>query len=247
MVRIPLQIHRGDPVARCTVAIVPWTRITRLHLVSVYGVNRSSPDFHTGNSRLHAELQTYLAGLGNVPWVLGGDWNIEPAELPSLWQRNHVLRAPSGPTHKSGRVLDWFLSGLTVPSTFHNTQIIPGTDHVAVALRLRGALRSTLGFRARQPQGISLEAVRPVGDPQSREHWEHISATPLPHGTTGPDRRKTNCSRPQKLRPEATRVVAPLSKSPASAFPGPKPDRPLSVSTSICIASGSGLHSVTGS
>ena len=36
LVRIPLQIHRGDPSSRCTTAIVPWTRTTRLHLVSVY-------------------------------------------------------------------------------------------------------------------------------------------------------------------------------------------------------------------
>ena len=178
LVRTPLQIHRGDPVARCTVAIVPWTRTTRLHLVSVYGVNRSSPDFHTGNSRLQAVLQIYLAGLRNFPWVLGGDWNIELAELPAFWQRRHILRAPPGPTQKFGRVLDWFLTGPTVPSTLHNTQIIPGTDHVAVALRLRGALRSTLGFRARQPQGISLEAVRSLGDPQSREPWEHFFGDP---------------------------------------------------------------------
>ena len=178
MVRTPLQIHRGDPVPRCTVAIVPWTRTMRLHLVSVHGVNHSSPDLHTGNARLQADLQLYLAGLGNVPWVLGRDWNIEPCEFPAFWQRSHVLRAPPGPTQKFGRVLDWFLTGPTVPSTYHNTQIVPGTDHVAVALRLRGALRSTLGFRARQPQGIPLEALRPLGDRRIRENWERFFGAP---------------------------------------------------------------------
>ena len=132
LVRIPLQIHRGDTVDRCTVAIVPWTRTTRLHVVSVYGINRSSPDFHSSNTRLQADLQTYLSGLGTVPWVIGGDWNFEPPDLPSFWQRPHLVVAPSGPTQKFGRTLDWFLTGLTVPGTYHNTHSIPGTDHVAV-------------------------------------------------------------------------------------------------------------------
>lgn len=65
-----------------------------------------------------------------------------------------------------------------MPSTFHNTQIIPGSAHVAVTLRLRGALRTTLGFRARQPQGITLEAVRPLQDPQKKEHWERFFGAP---------------------------------------------------------------------
>ena len=62
----------------------------------MYGVNRSMTDYHTGNARLQADLQTYLAGLGNVPWAIGGDWNFEPLDLPSFWQRPHAVVAPLG-------------------------------------------------------------------------------------------------------------------------------------------------------
>ena len=178
LVRIPLQIHRGTFLPRCTVAIVPWTRTTRLHVLSLYGHNRSSPDYQTGDTRRLAEVQTYLAGLGSVPWLIGGDWNIEPPDIRSFWHRPHLVVAPAVTTQKFGRILDWFVTGRTIPSVFHNTQVIPGTDHVAVGLRLRGALRSTLGFRARQPHGIEAKELALLQDPAQRCHREAYFGTP---------------------------------------------------------------------
>ena len=99
--RLPLPTHRGDPVARCSVAIAPWTRTTRLHLMSVYGINRPHPDYQTDSIRLQADLQTHLASIGHVPWVLGGDWHMEPSEHPFFWQRPHLLRAPPQDPHRN--------------------------------------------------------------------------------------------------------------------------------------------------
>ena len=188
--RIPLQIHRGIKIPRCTVATVPWTRKTRLHLVSVYGINRGHPDFQTGNARLHADLQDHLAGLGQVPWLIGGDWNIEPDDLAAFWLRSHGVHRPPGPTQKFGRTLDWFRGGPQVPCHFHSTHIIPGTDHVAVSVRLQGALRSTLGFRARQPQGLEADKLAPLTKEGQRSKWEAFFGPPLLRGRTGLGRRR---------------------------------------------------------
>ena len=138
LVRIPLQVHRGAELAKCTAAIVPWSRTARLHVLSVYGYTRSNPEYQCGSSRLQADVQTYIAGLGNVPWLIGGDWNFEHPDIPSFWSRPHLVVPPLAPTQKFGRILVWFMTGRTVPSVFHTTQLIPGTAYVAASLRLRG-------------------------------------------------------------------------------------------------------------
>ena len=78
LIRLPLQIHRGSTMDRCTHAIVPWTRTQRLHLFSVYGPPGTLPQADEVRRRLLDQLQETLAGIGGVPWLIGGDWNITP-------------------------------------------------------------------------------------------------------------------------------------------------------------------------
>ena len=83
LIRRPLQIHRGTTLDRCTHGIVPWTRTQRLHLFSVYGPPCTAPQADETRRCLLDQLQETLAGIGGVPWLIGGDWNITPPGFPS--------------------------------------------------------------------------------------------------------------------------------------------------------------------
>ena len=62
-----------------------------LHLFNVYGWLVGSPDHAARQSALWVELFAAIAGLGNAPWIAGGDWNAEPYEI---WA--HVLEPRVG-------------------------------------------------------------------------------------------------------------------------------------------------------
>ena len=38
------------------------------------------------NHKLQGAIQEELQGLGRVPWVIGGDWNQEPAQVEQIWE-----------------------------------------------------------------------------------------------------------------------------------------------------------------
>ena len=76
LVRAPVQIHRGAKLSRATAAIVPWTRKNHIHVITVYGAHSTHPDKDKENTRMCEDIQEYLAVLGRVPWIIGGDWNL---------------------------------------------------------------------------------------------------------------------------------------------------------------------------
>ena len=47
-------------------------------------------------------------------------------------------------------------------------------------MRLRGALRHTLGFRARQPRGLPVASVLTLRHPNMKSHWEQVFGPPPP-------------------------------------------------------------------
>ena len=100
------------------------------------------------------DIQEYLAVLGRVPWIIGGDWNLQPEDL-----RHHCFKGgnpvhTNGPTQKHGSNLDWYLTSKEVNLKEAIGQAVAGTDHVAVITTLGGAQSQTLGYRMVAPAGF---------------------------------------------------------------------------------------------
>ena len=62
------------------------------HILCLYGQNRTAADSVAINHRLCDQIQTFLAGLGAVPWIVGGDWNLDPQERRAYFQRAQDLQ-----------------------------------------------------------------------------------------------------------------------------------------------------------
>ena len=90
-------------------AYIQWSRTRLLHLFNVYAFDVSYPDRLEQNAAIYQRIQTELAQLGRVPWILGGDFNQGPTEDLPGWSRPARVAAPLQPTHDFGRTLDWFL------------------------------------------------------------------------------------------------------------------------------------------
>ena len=101
LVRKPLIIHRGPKVHRGTLAAVAWTRRNYLHVGSVYGAHQGHPARAEENHKLFTELQEHLAAIGRVPWVIGGDWNMEPQEFHQGWAKGGTITHTGGPPTSS--------------------------------------------------------------------------------------------------------------------------------------------------
>lgn len=86
LVRRPTQIVRGGRMHKGTVAVICWTRRSRLHVASVYNA-QSTDEQAEETSKIVQDWQDYLAGLGSVPWILGGI---------GTWSRTHWIRIGSG-------------------------------------------------------------------------------------------------------------------------------------------------------
>eukprot|EP00972_Heterocapsa_arctica_P097514 14386367-Heterocapsa_arctica.AAC.1 len=46
----------------------------------IYGLDNghTNPPPEEGNKLLGARISEHLAKIGRVPWIIGGDWNLEP-------------------------------------------------------------------------------------------------------------------------------------------------------------------------
>jgi exonuclease III len=157
LVRMPIQVSRTKTLRRATVACIAWTRTTRLHVASVYGPDSQRRDRVEEGKQLWGELQSYLAEVGSVPWVMGGDWNMEPEEFHSVWNRPAAQVDGDAPTQKHGGNFDWFLHAPKVKTRRDMNIVVPGADHVAVAIKLMGDQAATMGKRLVQPQAVDKE------------------------------------------------------------------------------------------
>lgn len=58
---------------------------------------------------------------------------MDPQGWMDQWQHgNAMIYDIDGPTHKQGRNLDWFLSGVRVPLADPSAVAVPGADHVGI-------------------------------------------------------------------------------------------------------------------
>ena len=58
-------------------------------MINVYGWPQGTPDLWKSQNTLWKEMFVHVAGLGDVPWVMAGDWNATPDQLwmPALAPR----------------------------------------------------------------------------------------------------------------------------------------------------------------
>eukprot|EP00972_Heterocapsa_arctica_P067701 9995913-Heterocapsa_arctica.AAC.1 len=61
-------------------ASIGWGRKKTLHVMCMYGLDTGqvNPGPEEGNRVLRDRVAEHLAKLGRVPWIIGGDWNVEP-------------------------------------------------------------------------------------------------------------------------------------------------------------------------
>eukprot|EP00972_Heterocapsa_arctica_P111827 16428295-Heterocapsa_arctica.AAC.1 len=51
-----------------------------MHIICIYGLDtgQTNPTPEEGNQVFRSRISEHLAKLGRVPWVIGGDWSLEP-------------------------------------------------------------------------------------------------------------------------------------------------------------------------
>eukprot|EP00972_Heterocapsa_arctica_P047274 6974173-Heterocapsa_arctica.AAC.1 len=61
-------------------ASIGWGRKKTMHIMCVYRLDsgQNNPGPEEGNKVLRARISEHLAKIGRVPWIIGGDWNLEP-------------------------------------------------------------------------------------------------------------------------------------------------------------------------
>ena len=94
-------------------AVVSWTRRTKLHLYSIYGYDSGKQNCDIHNRALHRRFGEEVCRIGRVPWIAGGDWNVEPDSINLGHYRGVNIRTLGEPTTDSGSNLDWFLTKIS--------------------------------------------------------------------------------------------------------------------------------------
>eukprot|EP00972_Heterocapsa_arctica_P057587 8496148-Heterocapsa_arctica.AAC.1 len=61
-------------------ASIGWGRKKTMHVICINGLDtgQTNPRPEEGNNVLRSRISERLAKIGRVPWVIGGDWNVEP-------------------------------------------------------------------------------------------------------------------------------------------------------------------------
>eukprot|EP00972_Heterocapsa_arctica_P056889 8396944-Heterocapsa_arctica.AAC.1 len=63
---------------------IGWGRKKTLHILSIYGFDtghtyqQGQNYYERGNKSIRDRFGRFIAQLGRVPWVIGGDWNMGP-------------------------------------------------------------------------------------------------------------------------------------------------------------------------
>ena len=134
------------------------------------------------------ELQEHLAVLGRVPWVLGGDWNMQPDAFRSMWNRGGHVKHADTPTQQFGGNLDGFLTSELLVTGTPQVHATPGTDHTAISITVSGNQHNTLGYRLVTPKGytpaqLDQAKVNLAGQPtQPPSNWSIWSREPAQSG-----------------------------------------------------------------
>eukprot|EP00972_Heterocapsa_arctica_P079583 11727474-Heterocapsa_arctica.AAC.1 len=61
-------------------ALIGWGSRS-IHIMSIYGHDVGQNDPEEGNKVLRERVGRHLSAIGRVPWVVGGDLNLQPGEF----------------------------------------------------------------------------------------------------------------------------------------------------------------------
>ena len=83
-------------------------------------------------------IQERLAVLGRVPWLIGGDWNVQPTDAPNILNRGGSQVHIQGPTHKLGENHDWYIVGPGLRLGNVEGHTAPGSDRIVGGVEVTG-------------------------------------------------------------------------------------------------------------
>lgn len=70
-----------------------------MRVASVCNATETDPRHEDTAQQLHYDLECYLAQIAGVPWIAGGDWNVEPQAWMERWRRGIAMIGDiGGPT-----------------------------------------------------------------------------------------------------------------------------------------------------
>ena len=109
--------HAGIHADRWIHAAVELSSGRALHVISLYGYDSGQPSAARRNAELFREVLEVAVGLGQVYWIVGGDWNVT---LDEVWEvvadEGRSLLVPRSPEDHAGtcrpaeRRIDYFVA-----------------------------------------------------------------------------------------------------------------------------------------
>lgn len=169
---------RGGRMTRGTITVIGWTRRIRLHAASIYNSHEGDVAHEQNTREVFEQWQAYLAEIANVPWITGGDWNIEPREAEHHWDRSPAkLRDLGAATQKHGRNIHWVIANSRTPTWNAEGIVVAGTEHVGVQVRLEAVDANTLGTRIKRPAQKTPETAEQARGETWTEWEQRTNAT----------------------------------------------------------------------
>ena len=138
---------------------------TQVHVINVYGWPLGTPDLWKNQNALWKEMFNHIAGLGDVPWIMAGDWNATPDQLwvpalapraagclPDIGGKQPTCFPVKGEPTEKDFVVSHCLRGAATLYDFMPVGVLP--THKAVKLTLRLATLREPVRTLRKPRTI---------------------------------------------------------------------------------------------
>ena len=134
---------------------------TQVHVINIYDWPFGTPDLWKNQNALLKEMFCHVAGLGDVPWVMAGDWNATPDQLwvlalapraagwlPDVGGRQPTCFSVKGePTEKDFFLVSHCLRGAVTDYDFLPVGVLPTHRAVKLTLRLAALKEPVRTFR----------------------------------------------------------------------------------------------------
>eukprot|EP00959_Pyramimonas_sp_CCMP1952_P017977 381334-Pyramimonas_sp.AAC.1 len=165
---VPPNLRKDLPASRCKVVAINTGLAVPVYLVSVYlttKIGLAEPNI------------SFLGGLMQLvcclpgPWIIGGDWNMDPSDLYEWAKRAGGVQAYTAEFTCGSRTLDFFICSKVLANLGMVADVVLGTPiatHTPVVLKLRGLNSRAMATVADGPEGFPLQ-LPPPSRPAPRE------------------------------------------------------------------------------
>ena len=145
-------------------------------MVNLYRFDCKQEGYLEKNEELQKSIGTDLQRLGRVPWVIGGDWNMEPEQIQGTWELGSKVVRTHQMTHSHGQELDWFLTNRLTPiANVEQVQEQPFVGHHAIQMNLLKPKDWDLGKSLKQIKQVDTGTDN--GTTYKDEHWDYKEGT----------------------------------------------------------------------